>query len=214
MDDLVASKIKDFFGRYRLRRFKKGQILIYAGDEPPGIFHLVDGEVRQYDIAHNGDEVVVNVFKPPAFFPMSWAINKTPNEYFFETSTEVALRMAPAEEVVAFLKANPDVTYNLLSRLYRGTDGLLRRITYLMKGNARTRTALELIIACKRFGTQQKDGCEITIPESELAARAGLTRETVSRELHKLHEEGLITIGHRSIIVKDLDLLEKELNSF
>lgn len=214
MDDPIASKINEFFSQYRLRHFKKGQVLIYAGDEPPGIFHLISGEIRQYDIAHNGDEVVVNVFKPPAFFPMSWAINKTPNEYFFETSSEVTLRMAPPEEVVAFLQANPAVTYDLLSRLYRGTDGLLRRMTYLMKGNARSRTVLELIIACKRFGTQQKDGCEITIPESELAARAGLTRETVSRELHKLHEEGLITISHRSIIVKDLDLLEKELSSF
>lgn len=115
-------KIEKFFANYRLRHFAKSQILIYAGEDPPSIFHLISGQVRQYDITEKGEEVVVNVFKPPAFFLMAWAINKTPNQYFFETSEPTELRMAPASDVVAFLKANHDVTYDLLSRLYTGTN--------------------------------------------------------------------------------------------
>ena len=213
MDEVIAKKVEDFFNQYPLRQFKKGQILVYGGDEPPGILHLIKGEVRQYDITSSGDEVVVNVFNPPAFFPMTWAINKTPNEYFFETSTDVSLRMAPAKDTVKFLKTNPDVTYNLLSRLYFGTNGLLRRMTHLMKGTAHSRTVLELIIACKRFSKKQKSGYVVAISEGELAARSGLTRETISRELHKLHEKGLITISHKNIVVKSLSRLEKELGS-
>ncbi len=211
MDSVVAKKIDEFFNQFPLRQFKKGQIIIYGGDEPQGIFHLLKGEVRQYDITNSGDEVEVNVFKPPAFFPMTWAINKTPNEYFYETSTDVSLRIAPAKETIKFLKTNPDVTYDLLSRLYLGTNGLLKRMTHLMKGTARSRTILELIIACKRFGRKQMGGYILEMSEGEIAARSGLTRETVSRELHKLQKKGIIAIGHKNIDVKSINRLEKEL---
>lgn len=213
MDSIVARKIEGFFAKYPLRRFKKGQILVYAGDDPPGVFHLVSGQVRQYDITESGDEVVVNVFKPPAYFPMSWVINKTPNQYFYETATPVTLRQAPAPEALKFLKDNHDVMFDLLSRVYSGSDGLLRRMAHLMGGTARSRTIFELINECRRFGKDQDGIYVIEINESELAARAGLSRETVSRELHKLKEKGLVDTSRNSISIKNLKRLEKELGS-
>jgi|SRR3990167_10570157 len=214
MDSKLAQKIEGFFKKYKLRRFNKGYILIYADNDPPGIFHLESGEVKQYDISPGGSEVVVNVFKPPAFFPMSWAINRMPNQYFFEAASEVTLRMAPASDAVEFLKANPEVTFDLLSRVYSGTDGLLRRMAHLMGSNANTRLFYELLIACRRFGKKQPDGTYlIPINEDELAKRAGLTRETVSRELGKIKKMDLVTVSRKGFAVKDLNRLEAELGS-
>ena len=214
MNTRVARKIEEFFAKYPLRYFDKSQILIYAGDEPPGIFHLVTGQVRQYDITDRGEEVVVDVFKSPAFFPMTWAINKTPNQYFFETAMPTEIRMAPAGDVVTFLKANHDVTYDLLSRLYSGTDGMQRRMAYLMGGSGRSRVLFELIVECKRFGKKQEDGSYIlTMHEDELARRSGLSRETINRQLAKLKIMKLLDITHKEFIIKDLKQLEKELGS-
>lgn len=207
----TPQKIEDFFRSYPLKQYRKGQILIYANDTPSGVFFIESGSVRQYAISKSGDEVVVNVFKPPAFFPMSWAINNSVNEYFYETASDTELRLAPAKNSVSFIKDNPDVLYDLLSRVYRGTDVLLRRMTHLMKGTARTRTILELLIAYQYFGIEKNGQYTVEMPESELAARSGLTRETISRELHKLHTKGLVNIGHRHIVIYDLGQLEHEL---
>ena len=46
MNEDIAKSIEKFFSHYPLKRFKKGQILIYGGDDPAGIFHLVSGKVR------------------------------------------------------------------------------------------------------------------------------------------------------------------------
>jgi len=212
MDTQLSKKIEKFFAKYRLRHFDKSQILIYAGDNPPGVFHLISGQVRQYDITEKGEEVVVNVFKPPAFFPMAWAINKTPNQYFFETSEPTEIRMAPASDVVAFLKANHDVTYDLLSRLYSGTNGMQRRMAHLMGGSGHSRVLFELLVECKRFGKKQKDGSYILVMhEDELARRSGLSLGTVNRELGKLKARKVLKIDHKQFIVKDLGSLEKEL---
>lgn len=212
MTSEVSQKIEDFFSKYETRRFDAGQVLIYAGDSPAGIFNLVSGHVRQYDISPNGEEVVVNVFKPPAFFPMSWAINDTPNKWFYETGSKVALRQAPVGEAIKFLKDNPDVLFDLLSRLYSGTEGLQRRMAHLMAGSARSRVFFELIIAGRRFGKPQKDGVIfVNIRENELARRSGLSRETVSRELQKIKKMKLISMDHSGLLIKNLDKLEEEL---
>lgn len=207
MNPIIAEKIESFFSGYPQRHYKKGQVLIHAHDEPTHVFHLLEGKVKQYDISDRGNEVVLNEFKPPAFFPMSYAINRTPNPYFFEAETNVVLRQAPNDDAVAFLKTNPDVLYDLLSRVYKGTDGLLGRLAHLMAGSARSRVLYELLIESHRFGEARGKGIVIALTESDIGAHAGLARETVSREIHKLKAEGLISIINKEIWINDLDLL-------
>lgn len=214
MNQQVVEKVEKFFGGYPLKQFDKGDILILGDENPKHIYYLVDGFVREYDISYRGDEIVVNVFKPPAFFPMSWPIAQTPNRYFFEAGENVKARIAPPEEVLDFIKSNPDVTLDLLTRLYIGVDGMRRRMAHLMGGSAKSRLLFELILECRRFGKQQKDGSIfIKINESEIGARAGLSRETVSRGMNELKKSNLITVEHGGIVLKDLDVLEQKLGS-
>jgi CRP/FNR family transcriptional regulator len=143
---------------------------------------------------------------------MVWAMNKTPNRYFFKADEISEVRMAPADEVVAFIKQNPDVMFNLVSRLYSGIDSLLERIVYLMSGSARSRIIYELVIEANRFGTKITENCyKIHISESDLGARVGVARETVSREVKHLKDKGLVEIVAGNIILKDLASLKAQL---
>lgn len=207
MNPTVAAKISNFFEKYPSRHYLAGQILVQANEDPTHVFHLLEGRVKQYDISYRGDEVVLNTFKPPAFFPMSYAINRTANIYFYETETEVELKLAPVDDAIDFLKSNPDVTYDLLSRVYRGADGLLGRLAHLMAGSARSRLLYELLIEARRFGTPRGKGVAITLTESDIGAHAGLARETVSREIRKLKDEGLISVIKHEIWVADIERL-------
>ena len=207
----MAGKIHSFFSAYPLKRTQKGEVMVQAVADPAGIFYLQKGQVQEYDIADNGGQVVINIFKPPAYFPMSWAINRTANQYFFEAATDIEYRLAPAEDVVQFLHDNHDVTFDLLARVYSGTDGLLRRMAHLMGGSARTRLLFELVVQLRRFGALQPDGSyRLKLNEQELAQRVGLSRETVSRELRALN--GLATIDRTGLQVPNLTMLEKELD--
>ena len=207
MTTAVQEKIVGFFSAYPLKHGDAGQTLISPHEEPAGIFFLLEGRVKQYDISARGDEVVLNVFKPPAFFPMSYAINRSPNVYFYQAETPVDFRQAPHDAVVKFVKDNPDVLFDLLGRVYQGLDGILGRLAHLMGGSARSRVLYELLIESRRFGTPRGKGVAIYLNESDLAARAGLARETVSREIHKLKDEGLISIIKNEIWINDIDRL-------
>lgn len=210
MNSSVADTVAGFFAQYPKRSYAKGQLLIHAGEAPSAIYYLVSGKIRQYDISYRGDEVVVNIFKEGAFFPMLWAITKAENRYFFAAETTVELRVAPKEDVLAFMRANPDVMYDLLTRLYIGIDGLLGRMAHLMAGSAKSRVMYELIVECRRFGKAQADGtCLVRLTEADLAGRAGLSRETVSRELQKIAHDGLVTLQRGGLLVQVVALEEK-----
>jgi CRP-like cAMP-binding protein len=207
----IADKVDAYFSKYPKRSYPKGQILVFADESPECIFYIVKGRVRKYDVSHKGDEVVVNLFKPPAFFPMSWAINRTPNNYFYNTEMPTEVHVVPADDALQFLKDNPEVTLDLLSRIYRGMDGLLGRLVHLMSGSAKSRLLYELLIECRRFGNKNDDNSyTLDITEVDLAARSGLTRETISREMKQMKADGLVSINPKGIIVKDLKILEQK----
>jgi len=212
MDEDVLKKIETFFANYPKRTYPKDQIVVFAGEDPEKVFHILSGKISQYDISYRGDEIVVNIFKEPAFFPMSWAINHTPNSYFFKANEETIVRVAPPGDVVNFIKNNPDVMFNLLSRLYKGVDGVLDRTVQLMSGSARSRIIYELIIECRRFGEKADENMyRLKIHESDLASHSGLARETVSREIKHLKERQLIEVVGGGIFIKDLSALEDQL---
>lgn len=212
----VGKKLDSFFTQFKKQQYKKGEILIRADEEPIGVFYLKEGVVKQYAISKKGEELVINVFKPVAFFPMGWAINNTKNDYYYEALTNVEVCKAPREKVVDFLTSHPDVLYNLMSRIYKGLDGLFTRMTYMMSGGAYDRLITEIVIQAKRFGKQNpKDSViEMHISEKELAAQAGMTRETISREMKILKEKGFVTFSKNILLIHDLTRLEEELGSF
>lgn len=210
MDEVISKKIETFFTRFKHQTYTKGEILVRADDDPLGVFYLKEGFVKQYAISHSGDELVINVFKPIAFFPMNWAINQTPNKYFYEAMSDVELWRAPREEVITFIKNNPDVLYDLISRVFSGVDGLLTRMTYLMSGSAYARLITELLIYVNRFA-KGNSPATLTISEKDIAAQSGLTRETVSREVKILKEKKLVTSVKHQLIIQDVAKLTVEL---
>lgn len=213
MDEAIAKKIDDFFSKYKKQTYKKGEILIRADDDPAGVFYLKEGFVKKYAISKKGEELVINIFKPISFFPMPWAMNNTPNVYFYEAMTPLTIWRAPKDEVIAFVKREPDVLYDLLSRVYRGTEGMQQRMLYLMSGNAYERLVTEIIIAAKRFGKKDAANGEITLKttEKDLATSAGMTRETVSREIKNLKDKKLVSFATNTLVIRNLEALEDEL---
>ncbi len=210
----ISALVEAFFSACPKRTFSQGEVIVHAGEEPEHVYYIVSGQVNQYDISPRGKQAIVNIFRPKAFFPMSWALNKTPNNYFFEARTNVAARLAPPAKVVAFLQQNPDVALDLLSRVYRGVDGVLRRMAHLMGGDAMSRLSFELLNAAYRFGEIDENGAMfIKLNEGDLAEQTGLARETVNRLIQKLKGAGIVDITRTGIALTDMHRLEADLGS-
>lgn len=210
-DEKIIRKLNNFFNNFDKHQYQKGEIIIRSGEAPKGIFYLQRGFVRQYSISEKGDEVTLNLYKPHTFFPMMWALNNTPNNYYFETLTATSVAIAPRDKVVTFIKNEPEILYDLTKRLYKGIDGILKRMEYLMSGDAYKKLIVILLISRERFATSDKKlAISLKLTHKELAAQAGISRETVSREMKKLEKRGLVSYNRNLITIRNLKKIEKE----
>lgn len=212
MKPTTINAISTFYSRYPLKHFNKGHIFILPGDKVEHAYFLVEGKVKVYDVSYRGDEIIITNRMPAAIFPMSFVVNSAPTRYIYEASTDVSLRQAPTEDMRTFLETHPEIVLDLLSSLYTVFDSVLERMVHYITSNAKNRLIFAIITECKEFGTLDSDGTyRIDVNEKELGSRAGLSRETVSREARMLKRMKFLEVHHNYMIIRNLDQLEKYL---
>lgn len=205
-------KLDDFFTQFKYLHYKKREMILRTGDTPSGVFYLKKGYVRLFSISREGQELTLIIFKQNDFFPLGWAINNLPDSYCLETMTPVELWRAPRDQFLSFIKANPDVFFELTSRILVRLGGLLQRMEYLVFGTAYQKVASIMVICAQRFGLGKGKGIKICVPltHKDIANLVGITRETASVEMKKLERKGLIDCRGHLIIVKNPEKLKEE----
>lgn len=215
MTDTVKRKVIDFFTSYPLLIYKKGEMILRADDNPHGVSYIEKGIVRQYSINGAGEALMLQFYRPGAFFPMTWVVNDTPNHYFFEAATAVSIRRAPQGEMKKFLEANPGVLKDFMARLLLGITGLWLRIEHLVLESAYAKTILLMLYYAEKFGIKDAKGValEVSPTHKEISAWIGTTRETASLQVEALKKKKLLVSRGRQLIIPSLSALEKELSS-
>ena len=164
-------------------------------------------------VSKDGEDLVLNIFKPGAYFPITWILGELPIRYDFITITDVVAYRAPKRDILDYLEENPSELFDLTKRLSMGIVGLSTQIEYLLFGSACNKISSVLLVLFKRFGKEDKNGdveVEISLTHNDIANMAGLTRETVSIELKKMEKRGIIGWKKKHLIVKNLKLLQQE----
>ncbi len=210
-----TKEFEEFYKQFKTRSYKKGETLVRADDEPQGIFCLTKGYVRQYTISKNGYELTLHILKPVVYFPIVWAINGTPNVYYFEALTPVEVGRAPREEVVSFIKDKPAIIFALLSDLIEHYAETLTRMEHLVFSDAYRRVISILIYIAKHFGEEHGESVVVhhRFTQQDIATLVGVARETAGIEIARLEKKGLVEYIDHAMVFENIALLNAELTS-
>lgn len=207
MDSSLASdKLDNFFSSYKKIFFKKGETIIRPEEEPQNIYYLLKGYVRLYTLSKNAQELTFIIYKPGDFFPLIPAIVNTASHYYTEALTPLELYQTPAEDFRNFIKKNSDVLYEVSNRILIRLGGVFTRMEYALFGNAQNKVASIILICAERFGRKENKGILIEVPltHQDIANLLGVARETVSIEMKKLENSGLIDYEAKHLLVRDI----------
>lgn len=183
-----------------------------ASDEISGIYYVKTGFIQQFINTQDGEHITLHVFRPQSFFPIMLVLSDAPNKYDFRALTDAQVYKAPREEVMDFIRKEPDVLYDLAIRLSEGINGLLERFEHEKFRGAEHKVASLLLYLAQKYGEKKSDSSvTITIPltHTDIASWVGTQRETVSRQIEKLEKSGILAREQKSIIVHDLKKLQK-----
>lgn len=212
--EAALRKVDAFFAEHSPIVYKRGETILRAEDCPLGVYYLKSGYVHQYIISPLGETFMIHIFKPGSFFPLIWVINDTPNVFHYDAMGPVTIIRAPKEAFVTFLKDHADVLYYAMQRLAAGLSGLVTRVGQLVLDDAYIKTILLLLYYADNFGEKTPEGIALSFPlaHREIASWIGTTRETASLQVETLQKKGIIIMRGRKMIIRDLSLLQKEMN--
>lgn len=211
MEEKALTQLNEFFSQYKKLTYHRRETIMRADDQPQGIYFLTKGYVRIYSVSTEGEELTLLILKAYDFFPVRWAITDEPVRYYYEALTSIEVQRASKEEFLGFLRENPDVFFSFSERIFRRLGGLMKRLEYLVFGNADVKVASILQMCAERFGEKKGENIVIELPltHKEIASLVGMARETVTHAMDNLQSKGIIKQEKGHIIVTDPRALNK-----
>lgn len=206
----VQKKVETFFSQFPALSFSSKKIVLHPDDPITSIYYIKDGSVRMYAISEDGEEITLHVFQPTSFFPIMLDLNSTPNMYYFEANEQTNVFRAPTQNVITFLESEPDVLFDLTKRFAAGINGLLLRIEKYSTSDSKTKLVQLLLYLASKFGKKNENGIdiELTLRHEDIAHWTGTSRETVSRNLEKLAQQGVIHLQKNRITIRNISILQ------
>lgn len=206
----LVANLEQFFQSSRVSSYKRRTLIFQPNDLATTVFYIKSGYVRVYRISEDGEELTLTILKPKDFFPLSYGMNKTANSYYLEAITPLEVWKAPQDQFVDFIKAQPDIMYELTTRILIRFDSLVSRMENLLFSNAHIKIAATLLMCAKGFGEDFNGDTRVNIPltHRDIATFVGITRETTSLEMKKLEKQGLLKKSGRFIIITNMKRLE------
>jgi CRP-like cAMP-binding protein len=192
------------------RRLRQGKALYYQGDEAEAAYRVKSGRIRLLRV-HGGDSQVSGESGPGSWLCLAEACLGLPC-----LADALALEACELERFSLYnfheLLREPVFKDLVIDELARGTYLLNAAIG---SGGADERVARTLVRACEEApggagapemaGKPPRRTVHLALTQVELAAAAGLARETVNRVLGRLEAAGFVETGRGEVLVYDLE---------
>ncbi len=211
MKEETKKKLVEFFTKYPLKKYKKGQIVVESNENFKGVYYVKSGYLRVYDVRAEEKESGIQVFNPWFYLSLIGAKTGLKSRHFVETMTPVEAWMAPAEEFEKFLKENPKLESELNNLVMEKFLDLTTYVSQLISGNAYLKVAGLIYSMAREYGVSRgkEVSIKVKITHKQIATLTGLTRETVTLQMLKLEKNKVIDNDKRQIVVMEIKELKK-----
>jgi CRP/FNR family transcriptional regulator, cyclic AMP receptor protein len=194
-----------------LANHARGETIFQKGDPGGSMMAVIRGRVKICSHSLEGRELVLNIIDRGGIFGEITLLDgeaRTADAIALEETDLLVLERARFQP---FLRENPDLALRLLAvvcKRLRETSAQLEDATFLETPSRLARCLLRL---SKGFGKTVEDGTvlDIKLPQQQLGAYIGVSRESVNKQLAEWQRDGLIAVAAGVITLRDLRALEE-----
>ncbi|PKK83613.1 MAG: transcriptional regulator [candidate division Zixibacteria bacterium HGW-Zixibacteria-1] len=199
-----AEELHEFAAIARFMEIDKDKIIFFEGDPAEGFYVLLSGRVRIYKASPDGKEYTIHIIKPGQLFAEA-AIFKG-HEYPANCATVENSSVAyfPKDAFLNLLKKYPEISLKIIGSLASFVRDFNRQVEELSLKEVPARLASYLLNLAEQKGS---NSVYLDSTKTELANRLGTISETLSRNLKKLSDLGVISVNGREISIIDKNRL-------
>lgn len=201
LEGLEALVCDTLVKQMRLQAFSKGEYVVHKGGRGDDLFFLIEGRLLVVDVTAEGRQTGLNFLTPGDFFGELALIDELPRS---------ASIMAVGRSVVAALPKTHARTLIYETPLI--AERMLRHVALRLRASTDFRAILSIpqifqrVCALLQLLAKPDPGQLLTIENmpthQHMALMVNSSRETVSRALHVLMEQGVLEKDNRRVIVR------------
>ena len=191
--------------------YEKGEFVIRPGGPPQGVFYIVSGLVKAYDITKYGEENLLIIRKAGDVLGLTWAVTGEDRHILYSALARTEMLHIPRDQFVTMVRTHPEMALPLIDLLVDMYKLHSERILNLEYRTVRERLVSFLLSTAKRFGRKTPEGLVLDVPlrHQDIASSISATRETTGRELSALERQGLLKSAQSIVTLKDIERLRK-----
>lgn len=192
-------------------KIAKGSILFKEGDDGEHLYVIIDGKLKLGTSSGDGRENLLSILGPGEMFGELSLFDPGPRTSTATAVTDAKLLSLSHEKVIPWLKQNPEVSLQLLTRLSQRLRRTNEAVGDLVFSDVPGRVAKALIDLGDRFGKTSPEGLLVNhdLTQEELAQLVGASRETVNKALADFAGRGWLKLDGRSVLITDVERLGK-----
>ncbi len=209
LQDRDLSRIADLMVT---KKYRKNNLIFFEDDLGQNLFIIKYGRVKISRIDEKGDEVIFAILGEGEFFGELSIIDGLTRSATVTSIDEVELLVLRRGDFLDILQKYPQIAITLLKELASRIRKSDTQIKSLSLKDARGRVATTLIRLAEDIGYMQEGKVVIKkLPlQKDLANISGTSRETISRVVKKLEQEGYFIKKGNTIIFKDFESFKRE----
>jgi len=189
------------------KKLKNRDIIFMDGDTPSHLYFIISGKVKIYRTNELGKELITEIKKEGDSFGYTALLDEDNYKEGAMAIENTEIALIPKKDFFQLLYRNNAVSLKFIKFI---TNNLLEAEEKLIKlayDSARKKVAEALIYVYKRH-QPETNGDHFSVNRENLSAIAGISPESISRNLTDFREEGLIESGNGTIKIINLRKLE------
>ena len=209
LSDLSDEEIIKVKGEMRYRHFPKRSVVLHKGGTGDALLFLLSGQLQVIDVTEDGRAVGLRMLAAGDFFGEIALINASTRSASVGATTEVLVAFLPASTALHLFSHSPSVAHKMLGHLAQKIqrDSEFRALLSINNTTRRIYTYISLM-----QHTEDKDGRRVVenLPtHQDIANMINTSRETVTRALLVLAQQGIVQKDAHRLIILDPDGLQR-----
>lgn len=186
----------------RVRRFDSGGALFRHGEPPEGVFGLVSGRVKFRISTREGRELVQGLMGAGGWFGEVSLFDGEPRAQDAIALGQTVAVLFPVERFRAMTESHPEYLRNFAQIMTRNLRAMTTFAYEVASAPPSARIERLLGFLLQHELAQAHDSpVVLDVGQEVLAAVAGLSRQTVNRELNRLAASGVVECRYGRVVV-------------
>jgi CRP-like cAMP-binding protein len=209
IDELKSlNKNNAFEGKQIIKKFKRKETIFLEGDEAEFLYIVVSGNVKTLKTNYWGKEYITDLYKEGDFFGYLPLIDEHDQNETAVAVDNSEIALISKQDFFDMIHSNSDISDSFIKLLSTNLEIAEEKLMTQAYDSARKKVADALIYVGKKYMAKDNNEISFSMHREDLSAIAGLSPESVSRNLTDLRKEGLINIKNGNVKIPDVKKLE------